>query len=525
MSTPTPTLSRLTARCSRRTLLKGSLAAATLIGVQSLAACAPVQPGTSGAAAPGAVKVVRMSHNVFYGGKESLVPGSRTPFGAVNNVLYERLVRHSPAGQAEPWLAESWQANDTATLWTFKLRQGVTFHDGKPFTAKDAVYSIQRVTDPELKSPLVRFLTVVDVAGIKAVDEHTLAIPLKEPYADFPVVLPALFPIIADGSGPTIAKTGNGTGPFKLEKFAPEGTSVVVANDKHWQGRPKLDRLEVVPIADAQARINALLAGQIDYTDALDITQSVLIKQNSNYVFDGVVDGTWYGFVLRTDKAPFDDARVRLALKLVMDRNLMLQTAVQGNGVPAADQPVYPGDANALQAERTRDVAKAKALLAAAGHADGLEITIHITSGLGPLNALAVTYKELAAEAGIKVTIENHDPDKFWSEIYMQQPCFGTASSNMPTPFMLDLLFRADSPFNEAGWKSDKMETLLNQARKELDAEKRKAIYHQAQQLIMDEGGLLIPFFTGMGRAYHKKVVGIDHKHAQVDWAAVSVEG
>jgi peptide/nickel transport system substrate-binding protein len=512
---------------ARRAFLKGTVAVGALLGLQTLAACVPVQTPAGSATSAGtspAPKVVRLSHNLFYGGRESLVPGTRTPFGAVNNLIYERLVRHSPTGQAEPWLAESWTPNETATVWTFNLRQGVTFHDGKAFTAQDAVYSIQRITDPELRSGLVRFLEVVDVEGIKAVDDATLEIPLKEPYADFPVVLPALFPIIADGSGPTIGETGNGTGAFKLEKAAPEGTSVVVANDNYWGGRPQLDRIEIVPVADAQARVNALLADQIDYTDTLDIAQAALIGQNPNYIFENVVDGTWYGFALRTDQAPFDDVRVRLALKLVMDRDLLIKTVVQGNGIPAADQPVYPGDASALQIDRPRDVERAKALLTEAGYADGLEITMHTTDALGAINALAVTYKELAAEAGINVTIENHDPDQFWGTVYMQQPCFATAGSNMPTPFMLDLLFRAGSPFNEPGWSSDKMEELLGAARQELDAEKRTAIYHEAQQLIADEGGLLIPFFTGMGRAYHKKLSGIDASAVQIDWTKVMVD-
>jgi len=424
MTIPISSHHLLQAAIDRRAFLKGTVAASALLALQTLAACAPAQTpigsvpaqtptagATASAPKPKAAQVVRMSHNLFYGGKESLVPGSRTPFAAVNNLIYERLVRHSPTGQAEPWLAERWRANNTATVWTFNLRQGVTFHDGKAFTAQDAVYSIQRITDPQLKSGLVRFLAVVDVERIKAVDAHTLEIPLKEAYADFPVVLPALFPIIADGSGPTIGQTGNGTGAFKLEKFAPEGTSIVVANHKHWNGRPQLDRIEIVPVADAQARVNALLADQINYTDTLDIAQAALIRQNPNHVFENVVDGTWYGFALRTDQAPFDDVRVRLALKLVMNRDLLIKTVVQGNGIPAADQPVYPSDANALQIDRPRDVKKAKALLAEAGHADGLEITIHTTDALGPANALAVTYKELAAEAGIW-TLDNCSSDR-----------------------------------------------------------------------------------------------------------------
>lgn len=521
-------------RLSRRTLLKGSLAAGTLVGMYGLVGCAPVQPasqsgaavgGTTDQAASASPATIRIAHNLLLQGKESLDPQVRASFRAINDLLYDRLTRYSGAGLIGQ-LATSWESNETATEWTFTLREGVTFHDGTPFTAQDVVYSYQRVGNPELRSSLALFTGVIDLEKIEAVDDLTVRFPLKKPYADFPLVGPAGIPIIANGSAESILTTGNGTGAFKLEAFAPEGTTVLVANDSYWGEQAKLARMELMPIADGDARVNALLAGQIDFANVISRTQATLIEANPNYVFEvatGPLSFSYY-LVMNTNTAPFDDVRVRKAMKLVVDRKFMLQTTVQGDGLIAYDHLIYPGDPLALKEEPPFDVEKAKALLAEAGYADGLEVTLYTSSGRDLFLPIAVTYKEMAAAAGINVTIKDHPIDSYFSEIYKQKPFFLSFGASPAAPITLDMAYRPDGPFNESGWNNKEAVRLLDEAFAQLDEDKRKSLYQDVQRLAQQEGGEIVPFFAGVGRAYHKFVKGLDSRNPFVDWAQVYID-
>ncbi|MCB0126046.1 MAG: twin-arginine translocation signal domain-containing protein [Caldilineaceae bacterium] len=513
---------------SRRTFLQGSLTAGALFG---LAACVPAQPPaqpvemTDPSAVDTSGGTLRLAHNLNLSGRESLDPHIRDSFRAVNDLLYGRLTRYSVAG-LDAELAESWEANEDGTEWIFHLRDGVTFHDGKPFTAQDVIYSFRRVADPELRSGLVTFLAPVDMDGLEALDDRTLRVPMTRPYADFPLVGPAGVPIIADGSGDTVATTGNGTGPFKLENLDVEGTSVLVANERYWGGPPKLARMEFSAIADGDARVNALLAGQIDYANIISQTQSPLIESNPDYIFEiasGPLDFSYF-LVMHTQMAPFDDVRVRKAMKLVVDRALMLETAAQGNGQIAFDHLIYPGDPLAYTVEPAFDVEEAKALLAEAGYPDGFDVTLHTSSGFDLFMPIAITYKEMAAAAGINITIEDYPADSYWTQAFMQTPLFSSFTISPSTPVMLELAYRPDGFLNESLWESEEAVQLLDEAFAEMDAEKRADMYREVQRLAQEEGGHIVPFFAGVGRAFHKSVKGLTPNSAAIDWAQVYID-
>lgn len=510
---------------SRRTLLRTALATGA---VTALAACAqPVAPAAPAVApAAGATRgTLRLAHILEWGGKEVLDPASPNRFFPPIELLYNRLVRLSNSGVPEPDLALSWSADASAQEWTFKLREGVKFHDGKPLTASDVVYTLKHVVDPELGSPGASVLEIVDVEGLDAPDDQTVVIPLKQPHADFPLLLLHYSCYVTpEGSADTIATTGIGTGPFKLQELNPEGKTVVVANDEYWEGVPGLAAIEMVSIPDGEARTAALLADQIDY-GGVSFGSAELVKRNANLELQSIGSGNWLPLVMDVRKPPFDDPKVRMAMKLVVDRQEMVQTVLNGYGAPAWDHPVWPGDQYHLALDRKQDIEQAKTLLAEAGYPDGLDVVLHTTPNPDQMVPLAVTYKEQAAKAGIRVEIQQDPSDSYWNDVWMKVDFCTSFWGERQADQVLNEVFRGGANWNESFWDNPEFARLLDEARRELDFEKRKALYQQAQQLLADDGGSIIPIFYNNLRARHLRVQGIVESERFFLWHKVSIQG
>jgi peptide/nickel transport system substrate-binding protein len=502
----------------RRNFVRLALAS----GVLGIAAACGQQPAAGTGGTPGARGTLRLAHWLEWAGKEVLGPASPTRFFPAIALLYNRLVRLDEQGRPTPDLATSWEADASATRWTFRLRQGVRFHDGTPFTAADVLYTTRYVMDPALESPGAAVLDIIDVEQLQAPDDATVIFTLKQPHADFPLLLLhySMY-IIPSDSGATINTSGIGTGPFKLQQFNAEGTTIVVANDAYWDGAPGLAAVEMVGIADAQARTAALLADQIDYNDIAPET-AALVSQNANYVLNALPSGGWLVMVMRTDQEPFTDPRVRLAMKLVVDRAAMVKTVLSGFGQPASDHPVWPGDQYYLPIERGADVPRARQLLAEAGHADGLTVTLYTSSIDSYMIPMCVAYQQMAAAAGITVMLQQESADGYWNDIWMQVPFCCSSWGERQADQVLNEVYRSGASWNETFWQNADFDGLLDQARRELDFERRKGLYQQAQQLLADDGGAIIPFFTNDLSAAHRRVKGVDRRY--FDWARVTIE-
>jgi peptide/nickel transport system substrate-binding protein len=427
------------------------------------------------------------------------------------------------AEQLSPDLAESWQSNEAATEWTFTLRKNVTFHNGAPFTAKDVIYTLNAVLDPKLESPGAAVLDIVDAANVTAPDDYTVVIPLKQPHADFPLLLLhySMY-IIPDGIGEAINTTGIGTGPFMLKQFAPEGTTILVANPTYWDGAPGIAQVDIVGIADAEGRVSALLADQVDYLDDADPSNITLIEQNPDYALINLSAGHWPVFVMNTTVAPFDDARVRMAMKVVIDREAMVKSVLNGYGTVAGDHPVWPGDQYYKEVPRPRDIEKAKALLAEAGFANGLDVTLYTSDIDVNMIPMSVLYKEMSAEAGITVNIQQVAGDGYWNDIWMVKPFCCSSWGERTADQVLNEVYRSGVTWNETYWSNETFDGLLDQARQQLDFTERKASYQQAQQLLSDEGGAIIPFFTNTLAAANKRVKNVNTRY--LDYAKVTIE-
>lgn len=466
----------------------------------------------------------RQAHEYGFGAQSSLDPISSGRVFQITEKLMSRLVRPDMEGKPSADLAVSWEANADATVWTFKLREGVNFHDGSAFDAGDVVYSLKRVLDPDMDSPArsaVRMIT-----DVVAIDDMTVQITLDTPFADMPLqLMDYRLRMIPEGSGDTIATTGIGTGPFRLESFDAEGTTVVVANMDYYEGPPGVERMEIIGIPDGQARLQALLGGQIDMERGITAQQAPMLQGSDRFVIQEIPTGNWRGLVFRTDVEPFTDPRVRKAVRMVADRQELVDLVLGGQGVVACDTPVKPGDQYRAEMDCPQDIEGAKALLAEAGFADGISIDVHVATLEPTWPTMAVAYQQQAAEAGINVNVVQAPTDGYWSEVWMKKDVSATRWNERPADQVLHEVYLSTAKWNESYYKDEAFDALLAAARRELDFDARRALYVQAQEHLWETAGTLIPYHVTRLVGVSSRVKNLDAvENMSVRWHLITVD-
>ncbi|MGI9508776.1 MAG: ABC transporter substrate-binding protein [Geminicoccaceae bacterium] len=467
----------------------------------------------------------RQAHEYGFGAQSSLDPISKGRVFQITEKIMNRLVRPALDGKPSPDLAVSWESNEDATVWTFKLREGVTFHDGSAFDAADVVYSLERVLDPEMDSPARSAVQMI--TSVEAVDDKTIQITLDTPFADMPLqLLDYRLRIIPEGSGDTIATTGIGTGPFKVESFDAEGTTVLVANTDYWEGTPGVEQMEVIGIPDGQARLQALLGGQIDMERGVTTQQRTMLEGSDQFDIQEIPTGNWRGLVFRTDVKPFDDVKVRQAVRLAANREELLKLVQGGGGIVACDTPVEPNDQYRADLTCPQDIDRAKELLAEAGYPDGIDIDVHVATLEPTWPNLAVAYQEQAAAAGIRVNVVQAPTDGYWSEVWMKKDVAATRWNERPADQALHEIYLSSAKWNESYFKDEAFDQLLAEARRELDFDARKAIYVDAQQYLSENAGTLIPYHVTRLVGVSSRVSDLDAvKNDAVRWHLITVDG
>lgn len=500
-----------------------------LLIVALMSACiAPQAPATGAATGSGETGanrgILRVPHFLVRDGAESLDPASPNEFSYANYLLYDRLVALNAKGVLEPELATKWEANADATAWTFILREGVTFHDGSAFDSADVAYTFAHILDPETKSRAARTLSLI--TGTETPDPQTIIFHLEPGHADFPLLLSSRpTAIIPADSGATIGTTGIGTGPFKLVTLDAEGTTVFTANDAYWRGAPGLAGVEMPAIADSEARTLALQAGQIDVLLQAGPTAAELFADSADYDVLSFPTGTWIGLSMRTDMPPFDDVRVRQAIRLVVDRQAMVDLILKGAGTVSCDTPVDPSDPYRWNPEGgcPPDIEGTKALLAEAGYADGLNLTLFTSNVLPNLVPMGEIFQQQAAAAGIKVELKVVPPDSFFSETAVKEAFITTGWLGRPTDEMLNLVFRSTSPLNEAKFVSADFDKLLDEARQAQDLAERTKLYQEAQQLVAREGGHMIAMHINETTIVSKAVANFPARTVEhIEWYQIT---
>lgn len=435
-----------------------------------------------------------------YGGSENLDPVDPARFFPPIALLFDRLT--VPTGTKlipSPSLAKSWEANETNDVWTFHLQENAFFHDGAQVTSADVAYSANYWKTSET-SVLASTFGIVD--SIETPDDFTVVFNLNRPHVDFPMVTMDYRARILPKDGlPGVLETGIGSGPFKLEKLDVEGVTRLVANDDYWGGAPGLAAIEIYAIADAQASLQALQSGQIDF-GTVTLAESELFDGNDAYLVTQIPSGTWHGFVMRTDIEPFDNLALRQAMRLVVDRQAMVDLVLGGAGTVSCDTAVMPGDPYQLTdcPDGGQDIEAAKQKLIEAGYPDGFDITLFSSDMLAEWNPMAEIFQQQAAQAGINVTIENAAADGFYTDTWMVQPFVMTNWNERAADQALNEIYRGGGSWNESYWNVPEFDALLDAAASEPDFDARRQYYIDAQQMLHEDGGTIIPFFQNLIR-------------------------
>jgi peptide/nickel transport system substrate-binding protein len=346
-------------------------------------------------------------------------------------------------------------------------------------------------------------------------DKYTVRLPLLSADSTIPQTLASYtFGIVPVGyktySGDVSTQVG--TGPYKLKSFDPGQQSVSERNPNYWRsGEPYFDQVTIIDFADATAQVNALLGGQIDAMTDLPASQVQVVKSHQMAALISKTGG-WLPLCMAIDMPPFNDNRVRQAMRLLVDREAMVEQILSGYGFVGNDlySPFDEGYNKDLP-QREQDIDQAKSLLKAAGK-EGLNVDLHTTAGAAGMVSLASVFASQAKQAGVTINVKN-DPN-YYGDAYLKLAFsvdfWGTRGylnqvqqGSLPT-----------SPYNETHWPpksgpGSNFGSLYKQALAATDDSKRVEIEHEMQKLEYDNGGYIIPFFGDLIDGYSTKVQGL----------------
>jgi peptide/nickel transport system substrate-binding protein len=428
--------------------------------------------------------------------------------GQVGLLIAEALVWVGEDGVPQPNLVKSWEVSEDAKEWTLHLREGVKFNNGKPFGADDVIWNLRHWLDPDTGSAMATRLNFLSPAGIEKVDDLTIKLHLDRPYTNVLLSLYGYSSMIAPEGGWKDFYSGDpadavGTGPFLLQSFSPDERMVLVRNPNYWQlgadGQPLpyVDKVIVTSGWDDAARLAALIGGEADYLAPGEGILPVLKRYADKITVKTYYTGWVTPIVMRTDMPPFDDVRVRTALKLVQDRK-RIRDLVMPLGPVAYDHMIPSGDGAycpTTDVNREQDIEQARALLAEAGYPDGIELELAVPN-IDFRPNFAQVYQEMAAKAGITVNINILPNSAFWDQ-WMQWP-FATSGFNgrVPATANMNLALRCGGDWNESHYCNEQLDALLEAADSELNIERRRNLYCRIQTIMQEDSGYIIPFWA-----------------------------
>ncbi|MFD5254583.1 ABC transporter substrate-binding protein [Streptomyces bobili] len=456
------------------------------------------------------------------GASETLDPHLANLFAdaARAKALYDKLADFGADLSAQPRLAASWEPDKTLARWKVTLRQA-TFHDGRPVTAKDVLYSYRRIADPKQAYRAKASLEPIDLDASRATGERVIEFVLKRPTAEFPNVLAAFGAYVVPENATEFDRKPVGSGPFRFVSFAPGRSAVFRRNDAYWDGAPHLDELELVVVNEESARVNALLGGQIEYAHELAPTTARAHEGKGQIEIVRLRGSAMQAFCMKTDRAPFDDKRVREAFFLIADRQELVDGALSGAGVVGNDLfgKGYEYYADGLP-QRAQDLDKARALLKQAG-AEKLKVTLDTSAVAAGFTEAAGIFRDQAAKAGVTVDVKVGSKDSYWKDILDSGTLCCYRSGAMPIEAHISQRLLTDSTTNATKWQHKDFDALYQQAQATRDKAGRAAVYERMQRRLYAEGGFLIWGFADWIIGTARAVKGVETKAPAntLDWA------
>jgi peptide/nickel transport system substrate-binding protein len=422
----------------------------------------------------------------------------------------------------EPMLATSWSPNGNADIWTFKIRQNVKFHNGQPLTADDVVYTFSQLSDPKNASnALSTFTGVLTPDGVRKVDAHTVAFHLESPNGNFPYLISSdNYNAIVVPAGTDMGawqKTFVGTGPFTLKSYTQDEGAQFVANRHYWGAAPHLDGVAFSFYETQQAQVVALQGGSVDVITQFVPTgaQGIL---NGSFNIIKLKASNHRELSMRCDQPPFTDPRVRQAMALSLDRPAMLKALLNNLGALGNDSPFAPKFASSDMSvpQRTQDVAKAKQLMSAAGHPNGLQTTLRADI-YQEIPQLAQVIKQSASAIGIDIALDVESQSQYygkatfgdsdWLDSIMSLVNYG--DRGVPNVF-LDAAYTTHGSWNAAHFHNPAYDKLFKQYVAAVDLQTQKRFAGQIQRLLLDQTPVIIPYYIDGLTATTKSVQGVN---------------
>ena len=413
-------------------------------------------------------------------------------------IIGDQLCSVDQKNDVVPSLAESFESSNGASKWVYKLRKGVEFHNGKSLTADDVVATYNYHRKESSKSAVKSAVSIIK--DVKADGKDTVVFELKSGSADFPYITSdyhlVIFP--AKGSEDIDWQKGIGTGAFVMENFNP-GVTIKGKRNPNYFRDVWFDDIEMLVIGDVAARQNALSTGDVQYINRPDLKTIGLIKRDPNVKIEHTTGFGHYVAPMNVTLAPFNNRDVRNAVKYCFDREELVKKVVFGYGEAGNDDPIAPAIKYATNPMPVHkyDPDRVKFHLKKAGLTSlKLDLSASEAAFAGSVDS-AVLMQDSARKTGIDINVIREPSDGYWSNVWMKKPwCMSYWGGRPTVDWMMTTAYKGGADWNDTFWKNDRFDKLLAEARALTDQAKRAAMYAEMQQILHDDGGIIVLMFN-----------------------------
>ncbi|MFW6097497.1 MAG: ABC transporter substrate-binding protein, partial [Chloroflexota bacterium] len=448
-----------------------------------------------------------------WSGLDPHTTSSYSSYQILNNVL-DGLTFYDDELNLQPWLAESWERSDDGLTWTFHLREGVMFSNGREMTAEDVKFSFERLIDPETGAGNAARVGPPETQ-IEVVDDYTVEITHPEPFGIFPqsIGFDKSTGIIAEES---LEDDGSisvpiGTGPFAITDVQGTTQLTLERNENYWQEEyPYLDSIVIEPIPDDTVRETALRGGDVDWVLAIAPQNFEALQDDPDVVVETVPQLSYDYIGLNLTREPFDDVRVRQAIAYAIDRDQICEFAYYGLCDPVHGPIGLGSPWHFDYAPYERDVDMARQLLADAGYPDGFEMELLPTVEYGETVRAAQVLQQQLAEAGIESTINAPEWTE-WLELegnFMYDAYICNWNGLIDADQYYYLQHHTDLVFNFTGYSNEEFDELVEEGRSISDFDERYEIYQEANEILVDDAPYVYMYNKREIRAWAPHVHG-----------------
>ncbi len=482
---------------SRRALLGGLAAGLAASGVRA----APSTPRHGGS-----IRVASIATSTA----DTLDPakGNNSTDYMRHYMLYSGLTQYDGQLRGRPGLAERMETRDNVN-WSIRLRRGVHFHNGKPLSAEDVVWSLMRHRDPKTGSKVANIAE--QFAGARATGPLDLQVRLTGPNPELPAILAGSHFVIIE-NGRRDFSTANGTGPYICRAFAPGIRTVVTRNPNYWKpGRPYLDRIELIGISDEISRVNALLSGDVQMINAVSPGSVKRVRASAAHQLMETPSGIYTDLIMRADNPVTSNPDFILAMKYLTDRELIKRALFRGYATIGNDQPIPPFHPmyNSNIPQRPFDPERARFHLRKAG-LQNVRLPIYVSQAANASVDMGSILQEHAAQIGLKLAVNRVPGDGYWATHWMKHPLtYGNNNARATADLTFTLNYQSQAAMNTTGWHNPRFDRLLAEARASTDIARRKAIFGELQWLVHEYCGVSIPAFITLLDGYDRRLKGL----------------